>query len=389
MLVVAFVAKTIAKILLISRRINMFNIPAYFQIVLEESIEVGEWKFSKHVSEALSHVLVEHSDDFLTNYFYNQFFQGSNKGKTLYDEISERIKRSSHTEYIHGMAQRFSWKNDRNSKFNSENVAEKLLRAIENGKNLSGDIRQGLISSYYANRKETIYLFLSEALYYALAVQKKGNTTYRQMEKVMRKEYRSPLFKEKLTWLGLSEEDIQATEFSPRLVEALKIVTKKEIEVFLQVASLSLYDEDGNYYLYKPTTEEEFELYKKYGIENKEFLLMNECGFVDVGVPRKNKMAVFDDELVGFQNLNLVLAIRTKEKQTCQLSYSDFSFTTVGEELMEIIEFNSSNDFFIELATIMKKQWQSTPLIMSIFDVEDLESFEDMTDIDWSTAIII
>ncbi|MGX7245288.1 DUF2806 domain-containing protein [Enterococcus quebecensis] len=367
----------------------MFNIPAYFQIVLEESMEVGEWKFPKHISEAMSHVLVEHSDDFLTNYFYNQFFQGSNKGKSLYDEISEMMKRQTHSEYIYGMATRFSLINDRNSKFNAEKVAEKLLRAIKNGKNLSGDIRQGLISSYYANRKETIYLFLSEALYYALAVQKKGNTTYRQMEKVMRKEHRSPLFKEKLTWLGLSEEDIQATEFSPRLVEALKIVTKKDIEVFLQVASLSLYDEDGNYYLYKPTTEEEFELYKKYGIENKEFLLMNECGFVDVGVPRKNKMAVFDDELVGFQNLNLVLAIRTKEKQTCQLSYSDFSFTTVGEELMEIIEFNSSNDFFIELAKIMKKQWQRVPLIMSIFDVEDLESFEDMTDIDWSTALII
>ncbi|MBP1046212.1 DUF2806 domain-containing protein [Enterococcus sp. BWM-S5] len=367
----------------------MFNIPTYFQIVLEESIEVEEWKFPKRVSEALSHVLVEDSDDFLTTYFYNQFFKGSNKGKTLFDEILEKLKRSTHTEYIHGMAHRFSLINDRNSKFNAEKVAEKLLRAIENGKNLSGDIRQGLISSYYANRKETIYLFLSEALYYALAVQKKGNATYRQMEKVIRKEYRSPLFKEKLTWLGLSEEDIRSTEFSPRLVEALKIMTKKEIEVFLQVASLSLYDEDGDYYLYKPTTEEEFELYKKYGIGNKEFLLMNECGFVDVGVPRKNKMVVLDNEPVGFQNLNLVLAMHMKVGKACQLDYSDFPFTTIGEELLDIIDFDSSNEFLIELATVMKKQWKNDALRMTIFKVEEMEAFEDMATVDWTKGMFI
>lgn len=367
----------------------MFNIPTYFQIVLDECKEVGEWKFSKHVSFGLSHILVEHADDLLTDYFYNHFFRGDNKGKPLYDEISERIKRSSHTEYIYGMVQRFSWINDRNSKFNAEKVAEKILLAIKNGKNISGDIRQGLISSYYANRKTNLYLFLSEALYYALEVQKKEHAVYRQVEKMTRTDHQLSLFKEKLIELNLSEEAIQTTEFSPRLAEALKIMTRKEIEAFLKIARLSLYDEDDSYYLIKPSTEEEFELYKKYGVGNKEFLLMNECGFVDVGVPRENKMVALDDELVGFQNLDLVLAIHAQEGKSCQLTYSDFPFTTIGEELLDIIDFDSANDFFIELATLMKQQWKNDELIMTVFTVEEMESIEEMTDIDWSKGQLI
>lgn len=78
---------------------------------------------------------------------------------------------------------------------------------------------------------------------------------------------------------------------------------------FKSLAKLVVIDEDGEYYLYAPVTNEEVELYKDFGIGNSEFLLMEEFGLINIGARVVNTISVKSDP-AGFQNDSLVLRLQ-------------------------------------------------------------------------------
>nr|WP_269207332.1 hypothetical protein [Streptococcus equi] len=89
----------------------------------------------------------------------------------------------------------------------------------------------------------------------------------------------------------------------PKFWTTVEQMTAKEIAVFKTLASLAIIDEDEEYYLYAPVTDEEIQLYKDFGIGNAEFLLMAEFGLINIGARMDNPVSVETDP-AGFQNDN-------------------------------------------------------------------------------------
>ncbi|MFZ2483660.1 MAG: hypothetical protein WAW70_05990 [Streptococcus parauberis] len=81
----------------------------------------------------------------------------------------------------------------------------------------------------------------------------------------------------------ISEETFLSEEFSPRFKQTVNLLTDKDVDIFLRLLELVVLDSDEEYYLYAPVTDEEVELYKKYGIGDREFFSMKEAGLINLG----------------------------------------------------------------------------------------------------------
>ena len=62
--------------------------------------------------------------------FFNKFFTGANKGRTLYQAIEDKTLDMTLPVYIQSVAQRFASANAKNNRFDSQSSAELLLDHI-------------------------------------------------------------------------------------------------------------------------------------------------------------------------------------------------------------------------------------------------------------------
>jgi hypothetical protein len=355
----------------------MFHIPSYFQIVLAHSKKAG-WPTPKAVSEGLSLILCQEAKHLMGDTFFNKFFTGSNKGKTLYDTIREYLVGKSFTDYLRGMEQSFSAVNYRDNKFDLAAVAEALSENIRTASNITGDINEGLILSYRLHHENRPYLFLSEALYYALEMQNNKNAAYRELEPNRQRHG----INGRTAWENIfGEEVLDNTQLSARLLDTIGLMSEEEKDVFVRLAKLALIDEDEEPYLFAPVTDEEIDLYQRYGIRNREFLMMEECGLVNLGARVANTMAVTDDGLYGFQNDNLVLAFTALPGHSCTVEYKSYAFTSVGSQLLELLGADTDDGFFTELTAIMKKNVSTLPVKTVLLTVEEAEELEDVREV--------
>jgi hypothetical protein len=356
----------------------MFHIPSYFQIVFNHSKWSG-WSTPKAVSEGLSLILFPEVKSQMGDTFFNKFYNGANKGRTLYVEIQERLADEQLADYIYQMERSFSSVNYRGNKFDCEAVIAELLENIKNATNLTGSIRDGLIRSYQLHLQTRPYLFLSEALYYALELQNNKNAEYREFDPNVQ----PPSLAEELTVLGkyIDEETLNNTNCSPRLRETLRLMSGAEMDTFVKLAKLALIDEDEKPYLYAPVTDDEIDLYKKYGIGNQEFLMMEECDLINMGARINNFMEVTDDAYYGFQNDNLVLAMTAEPGKSCRVEYKSYVFTSVGVQLLELLQVDTDDYFFTELVEIFKQRLNGLPikiLLLAVEETEELEAAQDL-----------
>jgi hypothetical protein len=353
----------------------MFHIPSYFQIVFSHSVKTG-WATPKAVSEGLSTILCPEVRSLMIDTFYNKFFRGTNKGRTLYSEIQEYLMDNSFTKYLYQMERDFTSVNYKGNKFDVTTVAKAILENIKETTNITGDIRSGLIRSYHLHGESRLYLFLSEALYYALELQHNKNAEYKELDSSI-----PPLsaVNEQAAWTRyIDEKTLYSASFSDRLIDALNLISEEEMNVFAQLAKLALIDEDEAPYLYAPVTDEEIALYEKYGIGNHEFLLMEECGVVNLGARVINTIDVTDDALYGFQNDNLVIAFTMQRGQRCTIEYKSYMFTSVGVQLLELIETDTDDGFFSELAELLKQKAHELSVKVMLLTVEEAEKLEDI-----------
>lgn len=128
----------------------------------------------------------------------------------------------------------------------------------------------------------------------------------------------------------ISEETFLSEEFSPRFKQTVNLLTDKDVDIFLRLLELVVLDSDEEYYLYALVTDEEVELYKKYGIGDREFFSMKEAGLINLGERVDNKLTTYDSDFCGFQNDNLVVAIQAEKIESYQLNYKSYAFTQVG-----------------------------------------------------------
>ena len=157
-------------------------------------------------------------------------------------------------------------------------------------------------------------------------------------------------------------------------------MTATEISVFKTLAKLVVIDEDEEYYLYAPVTDEEIQLYKDFGIGNTEFLLMEEFGLINIGARMDNPVSV-EEELAGFQNDNLVFAFKTDE-ESFDITFKSYNFTTVGLKLLEILEIETDDDFFKKLVQLFVHQHSGLSIDFYLAPVEVMEEVESMEELE-------
>lgn len=229
-----------------------------------------------------------------------------------------------------------------------------------------------MVNSYLSNKDQRPYLFLAEVFYYALENRHNKQAIYRVLQKTKEKANQLTPWS---AWGDLLDEALLLENLSPRFIEVVQKMTKSEVEIFLKIAELAIIDEDEEYYLYAPVTDEEIQLYKHFGISNSDFLTLEEAGLINIGARIDNIMEVRAEDYCGFQNDQLVLAFILKEghKETIELHYKSYSFTSVGLKLLDILSLETSEEFFKQLAHIFKEQLRNMEQIkVELFRVEDI-----------------
>ena len=112
------------------------------------------------------------------------------------------------------------------------------------------------------------------------------------------------------------------------------------------------------------------DLFTKYGIKGNDISRLKEYGLISGG--GRHEIIVEKGELSGFQNDNLVLTFTTESDERITFEYSAFHLTDTAKALIEILEIETDNSFFADLAEHFKREPDSD-VIVKIYDVEDLK----------------
>lgn len=361
----------------------MFDIPTYFEIVLKNRSQAG-WKQPKHLSEGFSAIIYEDVKVHVLDTFFNKFYRGTSKGRTIYNIVqTAEIQKITFSAYIAKVRNKMKRVNYKDSKFDSVDTSKAILQAIEEATNLSWDIVNGLQDSHYRNLSQDIYLFLAEALYYAFAIQNNINTKYEIIdENIIVEEPVVSLIGGMKLWENTTGVKLSgSTQFSLRFRETLRLMTEDEVQILFKLLPLALTDEDEHYYLYAPTTDDERELYRKYGIDNYEFFRMKESGIINMGERTSNTLTVNNEDPCGFQNDNLVLAFWTNEHTSLEVEHKSYVFTLVGEQFLELSQVEANDNFLIDLASLLKEEYKKQPINIGLFEIDDMEGFTSLEEL--------
>lgn len=299
----------------------------------------------------------------------SKVFSGVNQGRNIYFEIEQLVYDEGFETYLANVELRLRNQNFRNGNFDSLKMVEETYRLLKESTNLSQDIYQGMLQSYAKNKDNRPYLFLAECFYYSLACRHNKTVSYNTTTVSGIKTPQTMS-----AWGDNLVEVISRENLPPKFWSIVEQMTTKEIAVFKTLAKLVIIDEDEEYYLYAPVTEAEIQLYKKFGVGNAEFLLMEEFGLINIGARMDNPVFV-EEEPAGFQNDNLVFFFKTNS-DAFEITYKSYTFTTVGSKLLEILAIETDDNFFEQLAKLFAKQHRDLPIDFYLVPVETMEEAE-------------
>lgn len=324
------------------------------------------WKNPTTMTKAILMALIDYN---YPSDIASKVFSGVNQGRTIYFEIEQLVSDEDLETYLASVELRLRNQNFRNGNFDSQQMVEATYQFLKESTNLNQDIYQGLLQSYAKNKDSRPYLFLAECFYYALACRhnKAVNYNLQTVSEVKNEQILS-------AWGDDLEEAISKENLPPKFWSIVEQMTGKEIAVFKTLAKLVVIDEDEEYYLYAPVTDEEIQLYKEFGIGNAEFLLMEEFGLLNIGARVDNLVSV-EAESAGFQNDNLVLVFMTDSKPF-DITYKSYAFTTVGLKLLELLGLETDDHFFEQLSKLFAQQHAHLPIDFYLVPVEALEEAE-------------
>lgn len=113
------------------------------------------------------------------------------------------------------------------------------------------------------------------------------------------------------------------------------------------------------------------DLFTKYGIKGNDISRLKEYGLISGG--GRHEIIVEKGELSGFQNENLVLTFTTDSDERITFEYSSFHLTDTAKALIEILEIETNDEFFRELAKYFKKVFKEKTIIIKVYNIEELE----------------
>lgn len=316
----------------------------------------------------------------LTDYNYasdisSKVFSGVNQGRNIFFEIQDLISETGFEVYLSGAELRLRNQNFRNGNFDCQKMAEASYYLLKESTNPNQDIYQGLLQSYVKNKEKRPYLFLVECFYYALACRHNKTVSY-ENENIS--EIKNPLTLP--AWGGDLDDVLLEESLPPKFWTTVEQMTANEIAIFKTLVKLVVIDEDEEYYLYAPVTNEEIQLYKDFGIGNAEFLLMEEFGLINIGARIDNPVSV-EADLAGFQNDNLILAFTTKA-EPFNITYKSYAFTTVGLKLLDILAIETDDSFFERLTQIFIQQHLNLPIEFYLVPIKVMEAAESVKELE-------
>ncbi|HEM4083541.1 TPA: hypothetical protein U1W60_000990 [Streptococcus suis] len=254
-------------------------------------------------------------------------------------------------------------------------MVEATHNLLKESTNLNQDIYQGLLHSYCKNKDNRPYLFLSECFYYALACCHDKTVSYKIASiSEVKKPQTLPV------WDGNLDDILSEESLPPKFWTTVEQMTAKEIAVFKTLASLAIIDEDEEYYLYAPVTDEEIQLYKDFSIGDAEFLLMEEFGLINIGARIDNSVSVEADP-AGFQNDNLVLMFTT-QYEPFDITYKSYTFTSVGSKLLDILAIETDDKFFQRLSKLFVKQHKNLLIEFYLVPIEAMDGVESIEELE-------
>lgn len=342
----------------------MFTIPALFSIVLKNANKTV-WSDRKKVSVGLAVVLHEDSLAYLSDTTFNKLFTGQNKGRTLYGIVQDEINEVDFSTYIFKTEKRLSDTNYRENKFKLQKTQEDFFDLLEQVQNLPKSILLGLKQSFQLNHAERPYLFLAECLFYALACQHNKHQQYIELDFSQETEVVSRPLEELVS---------KATGYSKRIKQELNRFSEDELNLFKRIAPFTFYDESfdelsGEYVLdyYLISHADFLDLFTKYGIKGNDISRLKEYGLISGG--GRHEIIVEKGELSGFQNDNLVLTFSTDSDERITFEYSAFHLTDTAKALIEILEIETDDEFFQDLADRLKERLSNLDIHVEIISI--------------------
>lgn len=346
----------------------MFDISTLFQIIFQNANR-AVWSNPKAVSKGLTYVIAEHSGGFISDTVFNKYFSGKNKGRTLVGVVQDEIKeRKGYSNYIFEAEKRLSQLNYRENKFQLNATLEDFFNCLEQATNLSVSVQLGLKQSYKLNHAIRPYLFLVECLYYALVSYHLSDTIYQEIDFSQESQ---PASKPLETLVSKAEG------YSRRVIHELNKFSEEELELFRRIAPFTFFDNSydefsGEYVLdYYLISHADFEkLFSKYGVKGNDISRLREYGLISGG--GRHEIIVEKGEISGFQNDNLVLTFTTDSDEQLTFEYSAFHLTDTAKALIEILEIETDDEFFRELADSFKNSLTEYEIIVSLYSADEL-----------------
>ena len=179
----------------------------------------------------------------------------------------------------------------------------------------------------------------------------------------------------------LSEEANNKGKYSFRFIESMKLLSQYEAETFSKLAKLTLLEPDGNLYIYAPS-DSQIEIYEKFGINDYDFLLMEECGLINMGVTQNHDIELDVEACNGFYNGNLFVRFYSETlSDEMVFKFESYPLTRFGQQIYNLIEDVSCIGFVLDLANNIKKSLE-VDLVVAVHPILGVEDGDVIVDTD-------
>lgn len=155
----------------------------------------------------------------------------------------------------------------------------------------------------------------------------------------------------------LSGEAEERGRYSLRFIESLKLLSQEEAQTFLKVSKLILRSPSGGAFVFIPENHELLDLYSDFDVLDTELILLEECGLINMGVEATNELDL-EKEFSGFFNDQFFVDFNIQEGSSITtFEFHSYSLTRFGVQLYDLIEEQSSAEFIISLAKLLKSKF--------------------------------
>ena len=346
----------------------MFVISNLFQIILQH-IKQNSWSNPKSASKDLTSAIAKHAHAYITDTAFNKYFSGKNKGRTLAGVVQDEIDEKGFSKYLFQAEFRLSQINYKENKFDLDATSEDFFDQLEQANHLPVLVLIGLKESYQNNHETRPYLFLAECLYYALVCDHQSNIVY---------QFPDTNKEAQIVSKPLEALVSKASGYSRRIIQELNILSEEELRLFQRIAPFTFYDESYDEFSKNYNTRYQlishadfFDLFEKYGVSGDDIEELREYRLISGG--GNHEMIVEKGEPSGFQNDNLVLIFTTESEERIILKYSAFHLTKTAQALIEILEIETNDEFFNDLANMFRERVEGMSVVVEVVKVEDFE----------------